>query len=807
MRTTASTPLAEHPVAKRSHAVRRAVVTLVVLVLSLPFVIRGSDLGLKTMFNAPLLWIEHDSETRRDFNEFLDLFGAQELIVVTWPGCTVADERLSAAAAEIERVQHLRASNGEPAVFNQVFTGKTVLQVLTSPPIELSEDAALRRLEGGLVGPDGQTSCMVVELTNYGGIYRRESIPIMTDAITSVTGLTQDELIIAGPAIDGIAIDDESIRSISTFSLPSVLISFVLCWLCLRSLRLTLPILIVGAWGQGLMLALVYYLDITMNAILIVLPALMFVLTVSAGIHLANYFLDEVGEGSKVDAAHQAFRKAAGPCSLAALTTAIGLASLCISEVEPVQQFGFLGALGVLVCVATLFLLLPGFMVFGSGARTRERAQQSSACSNEPAGSPSTTDIVTPPRIASTRRLKRIAHQVYSHSWAIRSVCFITMVLGGLGLAKLHTTIDIVSLLSDDSRVVENFHWIEENIGPLVPVEVVVHFDPDCSLDPIERLKTVAAVQLQIGQIDRVDGMMSAATFVPNFPRSGGIGGTVRKTIFLRQLESSRPDLIAGKYLAVNEKGEFWRITGRIPGQSNFDYESVLAKVQSEADSVLAKLRGAGFEGVTVSSTGVLVLVYQVQEVLLNDLFHSFITAMLLVAVVTMIALRSIIGGLLAMLPNVFPMIVLFGVMGWFDYAVDIGTIMTASVALGIAVDGTFHFLKWFTPSVKSGVSREAAMVLAYERCGPALIQTTIICACGLLIYSFSDFLPVRHFAWVLLLMLVVALFGDLILLPALLSGMLGRLLLRNSPSTSSSAPERVCPIDSVVPHEIKGEP
>lgn len=804
MRTTASTPLAEHPVAKRSNAVRRAVVTLVVLVLSLPFVIRGADLGLKTMFNAPLLWIEHDSETRRDFNEFLDLFGAQEMIVVTWPGCTVADERLTAAAAEIERVQRLRASSGEPAVFNQVVTGKSMLQVLTSPPIELSKAAALRRLEGFLVGPDGQTSCMVVELTNYGGIYRRESIPIMTDAVLSVTGLTQDELIISGPAIDGIAIDDESIRSISTFSIPSVLISFVLCWLCLRSLPLTLPILIVGAWGQGLMLALVYYLDITMNAILIVLPALMFVLTVSAGIHLANYFLEEVGEGSQVDAAHRAIRKAAGPCSLAALTTAIGLASLCISEVAPVQQFGFLGALGVIVCVATLFLLLPGFMVFDGQRRRRRTILPSSSSGIGATGSPSTTDILAQQPVAATRRLKRIAHQVYSHSWAIRSACFAAMVLCGLGLVKLHTTIDVVSLLSDNSRVVEDFHWIEENIGPLVPVEVVVHFDTDCSLDPIERLKTVAAVQHQMSQIDVVDGVMSAATFITNFPRGGGIGATVRKTIFLRQLESSRPELIAGKYLAVNEKGEFWRVTGRIPGQSNFDYESVLQNVQSQADSVLAELRGAGFEGVTVSSTGVLVLVYQVQEVLLNDLFKSFITAMLFVAVVMMIVLKSVAGGLLAMLPNIFPMAVLFGVMGWFDYAVDIGTIMTASVALGIAVDGTFHFLKWFAPSVKGGVSREAAMVLAYERCGPALIQTTIICACGLLVYSFSDFLPVRHFAWVLLMMLVFALFGDLILLPALLSGMLGRLLLRSSPS--SIAPERAYRVDSEVPNEIKGE-
>ncbi len=205
--------------------------------------------------------------------------------------------------------------------------------------------------------------------------------------------------------------------------------------------------------------------------------------------------------------------------------------------------------------------------------------------------------------------------------------------------------------------------------------------------------------------------------------------------------------------------------------------ESFWISLQSEVDAVLSKVQSAGYTGVTASSTGVLVLVYQIQEVLLEDLFNSFVTALVLVAIVMMVALRSVIGGLLAMLPNVFPTIILFGAMGWNGRAIDIGSVMTASVALGIAVDGTFHFLKWFVHSLKEGATREAAITIAYQRCGRALIQTTLICTCGLLIYSFSGFLPARNFAWVLLMMLTAALFGDMILLPALLAGRLGRSL------------------------------
>ena len=741
-----------------SPIVRRAAITAVLLLMSAPLILRGSDLGLQTMFNAPLLWIDHDADSRREFNEFLELFGSHEMIVVSWPGCSVDDDGLVKAAEALEDVRAQRDASGQPTLFNHVLTGNTMLKLLMDRPIDLSREAALNRLQGVLVGADGKTSCIVIELTDQGGFKRRETIPIVIDAITSATGISPQELVLSGPAIDGMAIDVESIRSLQTYSLPSILISLVLCWVCLRSFWLTLPIVIIAAWGQGLMLAAVYYGGSTMNAVLIVLPALIFVLTVSAGVHLANYFLEELNGGSVVDAPSRALMKAKGPCTLAAVTTSIGLASLCISEVEPVRQFGFLGATGVLICVALLFLLVPGFMaiMLNRSRGPKRRTMRTHATGQSFAG------------------LSRV---IFRFGWIIRWLCIAAMVVCGAGLSRLRTSIDVVSLLSDDNRAVRDFHWVQENIGPLVPIEVVVHFDRQCELDTLERLKVVAAVQHQISEMEVLDGEMSAVTFIPVLPNVGGLAGTVRKRIFLSQIEKSREGLIAGKYLAETADGEAWRISGRILGQSDFDYGRFLDRLQSEVDFVLDKVHSAGYSGVTASSTGVLVLVYQIQEVLLDDLFNSFLTALALVAIVMMVALRSVIGGLLAMLPNVFPTILLFGAMGWNGRTIDIGSVMTASVALGIAVDGTFHFLKWFVNSLKEGATREEAITIAYQRCGRALVQTTLICTCGLLIYSFSGFLPARNFAWVLLMMLTAALFGDMILLPALLAGRLGRSL------------------------------
>ena len=130
---------------------------------------------------------------------------------------------------------------------------------------------------------------------------------------------------------------------------------------------------------------------------------------------------------------------------------------------------------------------------------------------------------------------------------------------------------------------------------------------------------------------------------------------------------------------------------------------------------------------------------------------------------------RSIVTGLLSMLPNIFPIVVVFGIMGWMDIPLDIGAVMTASVALGIAIDDTLHFLSWFRREKGLNQSSEQAVRSAMKHCGRAMIHTTFICGLGLLVFAFSDFIPTQRFAWMMLALLTTALIGDLLFLPAML--------------------------------------
>ena len=116
----------------------------------------------------------------------------------------------------------------------------------------------------------------------------------------------------------------------------------------------------------------------------------------------------------------------------------------------------------------------------------------------------------------------------------------------------------------------------------------------------------------------------------------------------------------------------------------------------------------------------------------------------------------------------------MFGGLGWLGVPMDIGSVMTASVALGIAVDDTLHYLTFYRRGLDLGYSRSGAVTFAFRHCGRAMMQTSFACGLGLLVFGFSDFVPTSRFACMMFGLLMMALLADLILLPSLLLGPLG---------------------------------
>jgi hypothetical protein len=172
--------------------------------------------------------------------------------------------------------------------------------------------------------------------------------------------------------------------------------------------------------------------------------------------------------------------------------------------------------------------------------------------------------------------------------------------------------------------------------------------------------------------------------------------------------------------------------------------------------------------------TGVVPIVYKAQRMLLDSLIKSTFWSVITITPLLMFIARSLSAGLVAMLPNVLPVLMVFGGMGWLGIDVDVGSMMTASIALGVAVDDTIHYLNWFREELDRCGDRKQAILAAYKHCATPTLQAATISGLGLSIFAISTFTPTQRFGTLMLVILWLGAAAELIFFPALLAGPLG---------------------------------
>lgn len=745
-------PLSPEPPANSSRRLTAvAIGTLVVLTLASPWFVRSALTLLAAGSTTPIDWVPASFPARRDYDAFTTTFASGDVVVASWPDCRLATPAVAAVLATATGPDAPRTAAGQPW-FDEVNSGETVLARLTAPPLELDRATAIGRLKGLLVGADGTQTCIVFACSPAGLAGRREVVAWIRDTILEITGITAADLHLAGPVINNVAVDEASEESLGVYGPPAALIVLLLSWRALRSFRYAAIVFAVSLSCVGLAFASLAAWGDRMNPVLIVMPLLVLTLGVSAGIHLINYLVEEQAAGG--NNVVRAIRTAWRPCSLSAGTTALGLLSLVVSDLEPIRVFGFHAAVGVIGTLILSMLVLPG--IFARWPLVRP---------------PATAGRDLPWTGFVSRRAELIA-----------VTAGLGIAVAGGGVTGIRTSVGIDRLFPPDSRVIRDTAWIEQQVGPLGPVEIVLQFTNTAGLRAAERLDLVADVTAAMRQLPAVSRTVSAELFAPDETAAAATRRVARKAIVARQLESSLTALPEMGLIREEADGrQLWRVTARTSALAGLDYGRFLAAVRQVVAPVVAA-HGGTPRGITASYTGAMPLINAIQRSLLHDLFASFLTACAVISVVTIIAARGLVAGLLAMLPNLFPMLLLFGLLGWRRATLDIGSVMTASVALGMAVDGTFHFLTSFRRGLSSRAGgggrsgRLAAVGTAFRQTAPAVIQTAAVCGVGILTFVPSGFAPTRQFAIMLATLVALALVGDLVVLPAILISPVGRL-------------------------------
>lgn len=714
---------------------------LISLTLSIPFIAFGALGALRSTSNDPRQWLPKGFAETDAYDWFQGHFETDEAAVVSWTGCTLSEPRVEQLATALELTPF----------YDRVMTGPRVLRQLTNDSLAVPIRVALQRLQGVLIGEDRRTTCLLLITSEYAKANRSAAVATIYDLAKTTCQLEASELHLAGPTVDAAAIDLESRRLLTQLAAISALVSFCVGAFRLRSVRMASIVFVGAIYTTGLALATLYFAGGEMNLLMTMLPPLVYVLSISAAVHLVNYYREAVDQYPIVEAPARAAARGWLPCLLAALTTSIGLCSLAISQIGPIRMFGIYSAVGVMLSVFVLFVYLPSaFRLLSPHVRPKDaRSEQRSELA-----------------------ISRIVLGLQKRHAVILTVCLAVLLAGSVGLLQIKSTVRLQARFLRSSPVLADYRWLEDHIGPMVPLEIVVRFRRESSLDLLQRLQLLQRIEQEIHRLPERIATFSAVDLVPPIPTGGGARQIIRQRVLNRRLEDEIASLINANYVAETTQEQLWRISVRANAISDLDYGLFAERLKRRVDPLLSDARA--------TYTGVIPLIYKAQRQLLLDLIRSFGTAFAVIAIVMMIVLRSLSAALLTMVPNLFPVAVVFGGMGWAQTPVQIGSVMTASAALGIAVDDTVHFLTWFRRGLDSGMSRFAALRNSFAHCAGAMIHTTIICASGLLVFSASSFVPILHFAWLMVFLLIAALVGDLVLLPAILAGPFGKCFKRS---------------------------
>ena len=465
-------------------------------------------------------WLPADAPSRQAYAEFTQRFGGDQVLLLAWRG-RHWDPRIEQA---VEHLKSLQQQHPHWPI-TSITHSQQAIDLLREKLAGLTQAAAVKRLAGHLVGGDG-SAFIAIQLRGLLPRERDELIASLSPLMRSL-GISQHELVIAGEPYQTHVIDHYSRLSVQRYVPFSMLLSLLVAWGCPRSWRLTLMVMALAGVGQLVGMALISSTVGQMGAILIVVPTLLFMLTLSAAVHLVNYYQDCRADGLGFPGA-RALQLGFKPCLLAAVTTAFGFLSLAVSQLEPVFQFGALAAGGVLV---TCLLLLLNFI---PATRLQEWTARSSAA-------------------AAGRAYwfpEMLIGLISRRGRGILIAGLLLLIAAAVGLPRITATTRFDGMFEPSHPSVRSLRWVETRLGPIETLEFVVGFPLDEAADVVEQLDTVRALQQTLDNHRSVHSTFSAIHLLPPLPTQSGARATIRRSVFRNLVSADLDDLAAAQWVA-----------------------------------------------------------------------------------------------------------------------------------------------------------------------------------------------------------------------------------------------------------------
>ncbi|HRH37526.1 MAG TPA: MMPL family transporter [Flavobacteriales bacterium] len=526
--------------------------------------------------------------------------------------------------------------------------------------------------------------------------------------------------------------------------------SWSVMWICLSVVALSV------VWTFGCMALLDYKVTILQS----VIAPLVIVTGVPNCVFLINaYHYEYVRHGNRIKSLQRVISRIGAAAFMTNATTAVGFTTFCITTSDTLKEFGWIATIGIMVLWALSMLLIPIIFSFLPAPKARHLSHLD--------------------RHWLDKAVEWIVRTSRERRPLIYSITTFATVIACIGILRLKDESRIVDDLPENNPVLTDLRFFESNFRGVMPLEIVV-----------DTKKRGGA--LTDGTLQRIVQLEDSLETYPQFSKAISIADAVKFT--KQAFYGGNPDkyaLLTGQdktfiapYLegATGKQGmaksfidstrQTTRVTVQMADVGTTRMDELLTGLRAQVDSIFDPQK------YIVTLTGTCVVFLKGSSYLVENLVTSLFWAVVLIVLLMALLFNSFRILVVALIPNMIPLVLTAGIMGFFHIPIKPSTMLVFGIALGIAVDNAIHFLARYRLELKlTGGDLQKSVDLATREVSVGIIYTSVVLLAGFALFAFSHFGGIRALGVLTTITLLVAMLTNLLVLPALLLSLNKRIM------------------------------
>lgn len=624
-----------------------------------------------------------------------------------------------------------------------------------------------QEMTGLLLSNDGSTQIMVVQLKSSSQMPLPKQIALIDEihSILDEAGLGQNGVHIAGLVISQGSMFDEISRAFLVYFPIGLVLIFTIVYLLFQRLSVVLMTATVGSiaifWGVAAT-AVVFGKP---SVLVAAAPLVIFVISTSDVIHLTTAYKLELAAGhNRDDALRTTMREVGGACVLTSITTFVGFLSLMLVPAPSMRHLGLAVAVGVASALLIALTIVPIWFSFMRPLPTGDQGLLVGASNQLIARFVSWCNKIS-----------------LQYATLVVAGCVLLLIAALAGMTQMHIDADFPKRFPKGHPTRTSIEFFNEQLSGIATVEVFVQSDDESLLQP-EILRVLDRVEKKISAMPEVSEVYSIVALYRTADRmllfrsasdaeeSGiALGEMLPETKVAAETSMKLFRKVDQKRLQslINDANLHTRLSVRMIPTGYMEVSKIAERMDAMVREELAKEQST--RQLRVDTSGSYPIVGRVVQTIARNQLLGLLTCFVAVTIIMALGIRSARNAIFAQFPNILPAALLLGVLGISLSTIDTDMLGIPTVALGIAVDDTIHFLhRYKLQKAKTG-DRLTALNETFPYTGRAIMQTTVILSVGFLPFALSSFLTVWMLGTYLVFTLVCAVLGDLLLLPAMI--------------------------------------